>query len=123
MPRGVAFNFSYVHHVLGFCSAAKVAPSVVGWILVNVVNLMRRPFPRHHSPNNSMRFIQPTFYANQNSPIFGFMPGNIAGLPAPRRWNAPYQMARFWVIFKKLVQCGWINHGLYLPHVSNFARG
>lgn len=119
----VTFYFSYVHHVLRFCSTAKIAPSVVRWVFINVINLMRRPIPRHHGPNNPMRLIQPTFYANQNPSLCGFMPSNISGLSASCCWDAPYQIARFRVILKKSMQFGRVNHELYLPHVSNFARG
>ena len=123
VSRSVTFYFSYVHHVLRFCCAAKIAPSVVGWVLINVINLMRGPFSRHHSPNNPMRLIQTPVYANQNPPICGFMPSNISGFSTSRRWDAPYQTTHFWVIFKKSMQFRRVNHELYLPHVSNFAKG
>jgi hypothetical protein len=56
--RQPVFAFcDFINPILRLGGAAKVVPSVVCWVAVNVVNLVRRPFTGHVKNRKSMRQI------------------------------------------------------------------
>ena len=110
IPRCVAFYSHYVLHILSFCSSSEIVPSVIGWVFVNMVNLMRWPFTCLTNPNENMRFIGLTLKTYNNSSFFclGRSARQFSGWPSART-NAPSQFARFWAIIKMLANNVWVR--------------
>lgn len=125
VTRCVRFMKGDVPHIFRFGCQSQIAPSVVGRIFINVVNLLVGPFTSLHSPNNSVSTVQFTAYANGNSPFFTMSNAsrNISGFAPSRTKNLPYQIAGFWVIIKKIVEFLRCDHPQYLPQFNNFASG
>ena len=110
MSRCVGLNSFDILHVLSFCGRPKVAPPIVKWVFVNMVNLMRRPFPRLANPNENMRFIGFSLKTHINAPFF-FFRGSSSQFSSrsSARSYAPSQFARFWVIIKMLANGVWVR--------------
>ena len=123
IPRGIGFDASYVSHILSFGCQSKIAPAVIKRVFVNMVNLLFRPLPGLHSPNDSVRLIKTPTNANQNTAIAGFASSYFSRFAPPSAMNLPYQMAGLRVIVKKIVKFCRCQHGLYLPQSKTYARG
>jgi hypothetical protein len=63
-PDGVVLAGGYIGLVLRVVGLAKVAPSIVGLVEIDMVNLLRGPFPGHIEPSKSVSRMCPALHAN-----------------------------------------------------------
>lgn len=100
VSRGVIFTLFYVVLVLGNVCWTQIKDSVIRFISVNVVKVLRRKRPIHKQPSQSMPFIRLAVYSNGLVTIL--VKPLSCSLPRRHRadLNPPDKHAGVWVVIQ-----------------------
>ena len=103
VPACVAFAFASVVRVLNIRCFSQVAEAIVGTITICVVDLLRRPLPRHVQPSQPVRIMQVVVQPDSTVSSTHKATRHVAG-PALTAFRDPREHAGFGVVCDKLAK-------------------
>ena len=114
-----------VAHVLGLGRATKIDPTIIARVFVLMIDLMRRPAPRHERPDYSMRFVESTIDAHKDTPIARATSRYVANFASTRQRDLPRQETGVGIVVEKFTktfnrQC---EHVIYYTFAARHTQG